>query len=73
MTLPVLFLRVKGESVLEWTGVQWYVLLGMLIRVAKQGLLIARLQYFGSWTLVISLRKKPGIRKCPNKGIDLGG
>ena len=56
---------------MDWGAVVCF--LDMLIRIAKQGLLIARLQYFGSWTLVISLRKKFGVRKCPNKGIDLGG
>jgi hypothetical protein len=38
--------------------------LGVLMRAAKRWLSIDRLQYFGSWTLVFSLRR----RKWPNKG-----
>jgi hypothetical protein len=30
----------------------------MLIRAAKEGLLIIGLEYLDSWTLVVSLRKK---------------
>lgn len=37
--------------------------------MSQRGLLIAELQYFDSWALVVGLRR----RKCPNKGIDLGG
>jgi hypothetical protein len=36
--------------------------------MSRRGLLIAGVQYFDSWTLVISFRR----RKWPNKGIDLG-
>ena len=43
--------------------------LGMLIGIVKRGLLIAGLQYFDCWTLVVSLRRK----KWPNKVINLGG
>jgi hypothetical protein len=41
----------------------------MLIRVSQRVLVIAGPQYFDSWTLVVSLRR----RKRPNKGIGLGG
>ena len=41
--------------------------MGVLIRVAERGLWIAGVQYFNS------PRNESGIRKCPNKGIDLGG
>jgi hypothetical protein len=37
--------------------------------MSPKGLLIAGLQYFNSWTLEDSLRR----RKWRNKGIDLGG
>jgi hypothetical protein len=41
--------------------------MGMLIRVAQRGLMTAGLQYFDSWTLVVSLKG----RKWPTEGIDL--
>jgi hypothetical protein len=45
-------------------------LIGHVINyVSQRGLLIAKLQCFDSWTLVVSLKR----RKWPNKGIDLGG
>lgn len=37
--------------------------------MSQRGLLIARLQDFGRWTLVVSLKR----RKRSNNGIDLGG
>lgn len=46
----------------------WFVLIAMLIGATKRGLLIAGLQYFESWTLVVSLRR----RKWSNEEIDLG-
>lgn len=48
---------------------KYLILGGMLIKAAKGGLVIAGLQYFDSWTLVVSLRR----RKWPNKGIDIAG
>jgi hypothetical protein len=47
--------------------VRWVILIGLVNYVSQRELLIAGLQYFDSWTLVISLRR----RKLPNKGIDL--
>lgn len=37
---------------------------------SQSGLLLAGLQYFGSWTLVVGLRRR---KQQPNKGTDLGG
>jgi hypothetical protein len=56
-------------SVYKGVRLSWFILIGWLMKVAKRGLLIAELEYFASWTLVVSLRK----RKWPYKGIDLGG
>jgi hypothetical protein len=36
----------------------WYGLIGNANPVNQRGLLIARLHYFDSWTLVVSLRRK---------------
>jgi hypothetical protein len=45
------------------------ILIGHVNYVIQRGLLIAGLQYFGSWILVVRLRRR---RKWPNKGIGLG-
>ena len=57
------FLKVKWESLCEDAVLDfnWACSLGELF--------IALLQYFDSWTLLVSLRR----RKWPNKGMDLGG
>lgn len=43
----------KGE---KKKRMSYFVLIGHVYRVAKRELLIAELQYFYSWTLVVSLR-----------------
>jgi len=40
-----------------------------LTKIPERGLLVAEFQYFDTWTLVLSLRKRRG----PKKGLDLCG
>ena len=53
-----------GGSDVEWGRTSWCVLIRYFNWGSQKGLLIAG---FGSWTLVVNLRK----RKWPNKGVDL--
>ena len=59
----------RKMSVYKGVRLSWFILIGWLMKVAKRGLLIAELEYFASWTLIISLQRK----KWSNKGIDSGG
>jgi hypothetical protein len=47
---------------------RYLILIGHVNYMSQRGLLIGGLQYFDSWTLVVSLRRKKWI----NKGIGLG-
>jgi hypothetical protein len=54
----------KGNPLVK---VRCLVLIWLVNLVNQRGILIAELQYFDSWILVVSLRR----RKWPNKGIVL--
>ena len=48
---------------------KYFILIGRVNQGSQREVLIAGLQYFDTWTLVVSLRR----RRQPNKGLHLGG